>query len=128
LIKSDPKNDVIPLTDILLSRVDTLSVRVWVWAVDTIGDWIKLSIASKHLAFWFVAMNLWEVPIPTLSSSMAIGILLRAFSAVDASLIDSSVTLITNKSWLVGRNSVLPSPAKLVVAIPIDDVIPPFLS
>ena len=73
-------------------------------------------------------MNLCEVPIPTLSSSIGTAILFRAFSAEDASLILSSLILITNMSSPVGRYSVLPTPAKLVVAIPIADVIPPFLS
>jgi len=59
---------------------------------------------------------------------MGTAILFSAFSAEDASLILSSVTLITNMSSPVGRYSVLPTPAKLVVAIPIAEVIPPFLS
>ena len=59
---------------------------------------------------------------------MGTGIFFNAFSAEDASLILSSLTLITKISCSIGKYSVLPSPAKLVSPIPIEDVIPPFLS
>ena len=127
LIKSDPKNEVIPLNVILSSVLATLSARTVVWEVETIGDWIKLSNATKHLAFLLVATNLWDVPIPTLLSSIATGNLFSAFSAEVASLILLSDTLMTNISSPEGKNSVLPAPAKVVAPIPIAEVIPPFL-
>ena len=106
----------------------TLVERPVVCDVETIGDWIKLSSAIRHLEFWLVALNLCEVPIPTLVSSIGIAIFLRAFSAVDASWILSSPTLIAYRSISIGKNSVLPTPGIFVNPIPMEEVIPPFLS
>ena len=95
---SAPKNDVIPLTLICSSTDHTWSERTVVIAVATTGDWITLSIDKIALAFWLVDTNLWEVPIPTLVISNAIGILFNAFSAELASLILSSLIFIRNTS------------------------------
>jgi len=59
---------------------------------------------------------------------MGTAILFNAFSAVDASWILSSPTLIAYRSVLIGRNSVLPTPGIFVKPIPMEEVIPPFLS
>ena len=123
-IKSDPKNDVIPLNFIKLSTTLTWSARVVVIAVDTTGDWIILSRATITFAFWFVATNLCDVPIPTLSSSTIWGIDLSAFSELVAILILLSSTLTTNK-FSSGKKVVFAEPTKLAVAIPTADVAVP---
>ena len=126
-IISDPKKDVIPLNLITLSTDWTLSASTVVTAVDTTGDWITLSIATTTLAFWFVAINLWEVPIPTLSRSTTTGIDLSAFSALVAILIKLSSTFTAYK-FSSGRNVVLEVPTKLAVAIPMaDEAVPTWL-
>ena len=99
------------------------SARVVVIAVETIGDWIRLSIALSIFAFWFVATNLWEVPIPTLVISTATGFVFNASSAFLAILIVSSLILTTNNSS--GKKVVAPTPGKLVSAIPTADVAVP---
>ena len=50
-MRSDPKYDWIPLILIMLSTVVTLVESPVVCEVETIGDWIKLSSATKHLEF-----------------------------------------------------------------------------
>ena len=66
--------------------VNALVANVVVVAVETIGDWIRLSSATITFAFWFVATNLCKVPIPTLVISKTFGINLRASSALLANL------------------------------------------
>jgi hypothetical protein len=51
LIKSAPKNEVIPLNSIILSTAKALLERVVVTAVDTTGDCIILSRAMSAFAF-----------------------------------------------------------------------------
>ena len=67
--------------------VNALVANVVVVAVETIGDWIRLSSATITFAFLFVETNLCKVPIPTLVISKVFGISLRASSALLASLI-----------------------------------------
>ena len=122
LIKSDPKNEVIPLNLIKSSVVKTWSAKVVVTDVATTGDWMILSKASSALAFWFLAINLWDVPIPTWVISNVSGTIFKAFSALDANLTLSSLTL-TMKIFS-GSLSVLPTPTNVVVPIPIDWVVP----
>ena len=117
LIKSAPKNEVIPLNSITLSVSWIILSNVVVTAVDTTGDWIILSNANNALAFGFVATNLWEVPIPTLVISKTFGTTFKASSALLANLIASELILTTNTSD--GTLSVVPIPAKDVDAIPI---------
>ena len=119
-IKSDPKKDVIPLNFIILSTSPTWSARVVVTEVATTGDWIRLSKATSTLAFWLVEINLWDVPIPTLSSSTICGIDLSAFSALVAILMLLSSTLTANR-LSPGKNVVLAAPTNVVVAIPTAD-------
>ena len=57
------------------------------------------------------------MPIPTLVRSTTSGIALRAFCALEATLISSSFTLTTNK--LPGSRDVVPTPTNEVDAIPI---------
>ena len=87
-------------------------------AVETTGDWIKLSIASTTFAFWFVDTILCVDPIPTLVISKVFGMIFRASSALLASLIAFSLNLTTYMSF--GSLLVNPIPTKLVVAIPIE--------
>ena len=123
-IKSDPKNDVIPLKNNILSVLCNRSERWVVTDVDTTGDWIILSIATSTFAFWLVEINLWDVPIPTLSNSTTCGIDLSAFSALDAILILLSSTL-TAKIFSPGKKVVFAAPTKVVVVIPrADDAVP----
>ena len=128
LNRSDPLNEVIP-ENATISETEVKFVESPVVVpVETIGDCIILSIATKHLVFWFLAINLWEVPIPTLSNFNAIGSDANAFAAEVASLILSSSTLMTNISSLLGKNVVEPAPANVVSAIPTEEVIPPLRS
>ena len=122
LIKSLPEIEVIPVNLRLSSVVVNLTASVVVTAVETIGDWIILSIAINPLAFLFVATNLCDVPIPTLVKLIASGTGFNAFSALDAILILSSVTLTTNKS--PGSEVVVPIPTNEVLEIPIAMVDP----
>ena len=122
LIKSDPKKDVIPLNWITLSTPNTICERVVVTAVDTTGDCKRLSKVKSAFAFWLVATNLWDVPIPTLVISKVCGIIFNASAAFLANLIVSSSILTTNRS--AGKNEVVPIPAKEVDAIPIACVAP----
>ena len=124
LIRSAPKNDVIPLTLIVVSNTVMFVERPVVTAVETTGDWITLSIATRTFAFWLVATNLWDVPIPTLSSSTAIGTALSALVALAATLIVLSSTLIAKISS-PGKNVLFPTPENDVVAIPIAEVTSP---
>ena len=57
LIKSPPKNDVIPVKYAVFSDIKSCLDNVDVIALDTTGDWIKLSIATITFAFWLVALN-----------------------------------------------------------------------
>jgi len=99
---------------------------VVVTALETTGDWIRLSIARTTFAFWFVDTILWRaVPIPILVISRDLGIILSASSALLANFIvfSSDLTIYTSS----GNLSVKPIPTKLVVAIPIefsDPIIP----
>ena len=124
LIRSDPKNEVIPLNFNVLSTDNTWSARVVVTAVETIGDWIRLSSATITFAFWLVETNLCDVPMPTLSSSTTSGIDFRAFSALVAILITLSSTLTANR-FSPGKKVVFAAPTKLVVAIPIAEAVSP---
>ena len=67
--------------------VNALVANVVVVAVETIGDWIRLSSATITFAFWFVDINLCNVPIPTLVMSKVFGTILRASSALLDNLI-----------------------------------------
>ena len=102
--------------------MNTILERWEVTAVATTGDWITLSRAKTTLEFWLVDTNLWDEPIPTLVMFNASGITLRAFSALDANLIVSSLILITYTS--PGTLVVVPIPTKDVEAIPIACVAP----
>ena len=121
-IRSPPVIEVIPVSLRVSSVVNNVSASVVVTAVETMGDWIKLSIAINPLAFWFVETNLCEVPIPTLVKSTASGNGFNAFSALEAILILFSFTLIANNS--PGRKVVVPTPTNEVLAIPIAMVDP----
>ena len=73
-----------PLKKITSSKIVSGFESVVVSAVDTIGDWMMLSIETRTFAFWLVDINLWEVPIPTEVISTTSGIALSAFSALVA--------------------------------------------
>ena len=81
--------EVIPARLINSSVVTTDEVKWDVTAVETIGDWIMLSIETNNLEFWLIELNLCEVPIPTLVISTTSGTVFSAFSAVSAILIES---------------------------------------
>ena len=85
--------EVIPARLINSSVVKTCEVKWEVTAVATIGDWITLSIDTINFAFWLTALNLCDVPIPTLLISTTSGTVFNAFSAVSAILIESSSIL-----------------------------------
>ena len=93
-------------------------------AVETTGDWMILSSATTTFAFWLVDTNLCDVPIPTLSSSTTSGIDFSAFAALVAILITLSSTLTANR-FSPGRKVVSAAPTKLVVAIPIAELVSP---
>ena len=81
-----------------------------------------MSIANNTLEFWFLARNLWEVPIPTEVNSNVFGLSFKASSAVGDSLILLSFTLWTKT--VVGSLSVFPIPGIDVEPIPIAIVVP----
>ena len=80
---------------------------------------MRLSSATTTFAFWFIEVNLWNVPIPTLVISKTSGTDLRASSALLASL-TLFISTFTIKT-LSGNLLVVPTPTdgKLVDAIPI---------
>ena len=123
LIKSPPKNEVIPANSIISLVVNTSFSRWVVTAVDTRGDWIMLSSVTSTFEFWFIETNLWDVPIPTLVKSTLLTTPIRASFAVAASLILSSVILTANTDD--GNLSVVPTPTNPSVdAIPSAWVVP----
>ena len=107
------------------SVVKALIAKVLVTAVETTGDWIILSIATRTFEFWFVDTNLCTEPIPTLLMFSVLGVIFKASSALLASWIVFWSNLTTNTSF--GNLLVDPIPTKLVVPIPIDwsDPFPP---
>ena len=124
LIKSPPKNEVIPVNSTFSSVVNTWSAKVVVTAVETIGDCIKLSIAINTFGFWFVDVNLWEAPTPTDVRLRTSGTDFNASSALLARLISLSLTLTTNNPVCGKSVVVTPVEGNVVWAIPIDWVIP----
>jgi hypothetical protein len=96
-------------------------VKFWinddVIAVETIGDWITLSIPIIAFLFWFFEVNKWELPMPTDVNSKTFGIVFNASEADAETLIWESFSLTTYK--LGGSLSVTPIPGTEVVAIPI---------
>ena len=119
LIKSPPKNDTVLSTKIVSSVVNILLTNFAVVEVETTGDWMRLSSATTTFAFWFIEVNLCNVPIPTLVISKTSGTNLRASSALLASL-TLFISTFTIKT-LSGNLLVVPTPTdgKLVDAIPI---------
>ena len=95
LIKSPPKNDVIPVKYAVFSDIKSCLDNEDVIALDTTGDWIKLSIATITFAFWLVALKVWEDPIPTEVKLRTSGIDFNAFWALEASLIKLLLTFTT---------------------------------
>ena len=93
-------------------------------AVETTGDWIRLSIATRTFGFLFVAVNECPAPTPTEVKSSTFGIDLRASSALLASLMVLSLTLTTNTPVAGSNDVVTPATGNAVVPIPIDWVIP----
>ena len=117
LIKSPPKNDVIPANSILSSVVKTWPAVWLVIAVDTIGDWIILSKEMRAFLFWLTALKQWEVPIPTLVISTTSGTVWSAWEIFSASLMGSSSIL--TAYTVLGYKVVVPIPANpVVIAIP----------
>ena len=96
LIISPDMKDVTPVVANTVSKTILLSSSV-VMSVLAIGDWIMLSIASNALVFCFLALNVCDRPIPTEVMSIAVGDSASACSAVTASLILDSLSLITNR-------------------------------
>ena len=92
LIKSPPKNEVIPENLIILSVIPIWVDNPVVTEVATIGDWIKLSRQIKHFPFWLNVVNVWEAPIPTLVILKVFGIDFSASSADADSLTFCSFT------------------------------------
>ena len=92
--------------------------------METIGDWIRLSIATSTLGFWFVAVNVWPDPTPVEVKSRTSGTDLREASALLESLIVLSLTLTTNTPVEGSKLVVTPATGKLVKAIPTDWVFP----
>lgn len=72
--------------------LNALIAKVVVCAVETIGDWMRLSIVTITFAFWLIAVNAWDVPIPTDVKSKTFGVKLKASSALLANLIPLSFT------------------------------------
>ena len=95
MIKSPPKNDVIPVKYTILSDINIFLDSEDVIAVDTTGDWIKLSIATITFAFWLVALKVWEDPIPTEVKLRTSGIDFNAFWALEDSFIKLLLTFTT---------------------------------
>ena len=85
--------------------------------VPAIGDCIALSIATN--TFWFasIAVNVWDVPIPTVDNPTGNAICFNAFSAVSATWTLSSPFFImkTDDGILNGAVSIpidVPAPAE----------------
>ena len=116
--RSPPNIDVIPLIVIELSILVASFESVVVIEVATIGDWITLSIEISALEFWFLAINPWDDPIPTLVKSRVTGNAARASSALPASLILRSSIL--TAYTVDGTLSVVPTPGIDVDAIPME--------
>ena len=84
---------MIPDRVIILSKIPIEPEALDVIAVATIGDWIRLSIPIRTLAFWLVETNLWEIPIPTWVISNTLGGFLRASETEAATLTLKSLLL-----------------------------------
>jgi len=105
----------------------TASSNVVVTAVETIGDWIRLSIATNTFGFWFVATNEWVAPIPAAPTEVklrTLGTDFRASSALLESWMVLSLTLTTNTPVEGSKLVVTPVTVNVVWAIPIDPVFP----
>ena len=124
LNRSPPKNEVIPVNLTALSVVTTSSASVVVIAVETIGDWMRLSMATNTFAFWFVAINVWAAPTPVEVKLITWGTDFRASSALLASLIVLSLILTANRPVGGSSSVVTPVTGNVVWAIPIDCVFP----
>ena len=60
--------------------------------VETIGDWILLSRAIKHLVSCLWHVIEWLLPVPTVVNPKVVGGVARASEAVGDNLIRSSLT------------------------------------